>query len=212
MTSCCLCSNLSSSSPDRPWNKPLFESANFVSLPSLGSLVEGWLLVVPKNHFLSMGALSNDLANELDLLKAEIGSVLERRYGHLCIFEHGPSLPNSHIGCSVDHAHLHLVPIDFDLFEAVAPYLPPGTKWSTATWEDCRAAHHRGKDYLYLEQPIGNGRIAVHSAFGSQLFRKAIAARLGVPKQFNWREHFHVENIERTIKSLSRRPEGAVSL
>jgi hypothetical protein len=46
MSVCCLCSNLVSENSNEVWNRPLFESANFVVLPSLGSLVQGWLLLV----------------------------------------------------------------------------------------------------------------------------------------------------------------------
>ena len=36
----------------------LFESANFVVVPTVGSIIPGWLLVVPRSHFLSVGSTS----------------------------------------------------------------------------------------------------------------------------------------------------------
>jgi diadenosine tetraphosphate (Ap4A) HIT family hydrolase len=200
MSTCRLCSNLVSDSSNKAWNTRLFESANFVALPSLGSLVEGWLLLVPKEHFISIGALPTALASEMELIKHEIASSVERQYGSVCVFEHGPSAANHNVGCSVDHAHLHIVPIGFDLAAAAAPFMPPDASWSNATWKSCRAAFEEGQDYLYLEQPIGNGRITVHDDFGSQVFRRAIASRLGVPEQFSWREYPAIETVARTVQ------------
>ena len=34
----------------------LFESENFVVVPTIGSIVPGWLLVVPRSHFMSVGS------------------------------------------------------------------------------------------------------------------------------------------------------------
>jgi ATP adenylyltransferase len=144
-------------------------------------------------------------------VKREVSASLLRQYQHLAIFEHGPSSPNGSVGCSVDHAHLHFVPIDFDLLAAAKPFLPAGTNWSSATWEDCRDAHVNGNDYLYLEQPHDSGQIASGSSFGSQIFRRAIAAQIGVPEQFNWRQHPNFENIARTIQSAALACDGAMS-
>ena len=198
MKNCCLCSNVASGAVEE-WNRPLLESRNFVALPSVGSLVEGWLLIVPKDHYISMGALPVSLADEMQSFKWELASQLGALYGDLCAFEHGPALAERRVGCGVDHAHLHVVPIAFDLADAAAPFLPRYVSWSQAGWDQCRAAYHSGRDYLYVEQPIGAGRIAVHDSFGSQVFRKAIADRLGVPEQFNWREYPQKDLVSRTI-------------
>ena len=211
MSACCLCSSRISPLSKEPWNRPLYETSNFFVLPSLGSLVAGWLLIVPKKHFLCMGALSPELRQELDDLKQRVGAVLRRQYGPASVFEHGPSRTNHSIGCSVDHAHLHLVPIPFDLVDAARLYMPVDAEWAAATLVDCCAAFANGNDYLYLEQPIGSGLIAVHSNFGSQIFRKAIAGRLGKSGRFNWREYPEVDVIARTVSdfALSR---GEVSI
>lgn len=198
---CCLCATLASDSRHRSWNEPLFESANFVAMPSLGSIVEGWMLIVPRNHFVSMGAFPVELSGEMRVLKSRVTEHLASRYGTLCAFEHGPGRVGRQVGCGVDHAHLHVVPVDFDLVSASTPYLPPDVQWEYGDVGACRAAFEQGHDYLYVEQPLGHGRIAVHEKFGSQIFRKAIAAHTGFPEQFNWRDHPQFENIARTIEA-----------
>ncbi|MDQ1405963.1 MAG: hypothetical protein QOG55_1592 [Acidobacteriaceae bacterium] len=203
MSDCCLCSILTSGSRSELWDEPIFESRNFVVIPSLGSLVEGWVLLVPKQHFISMGALSTSLGAELCQLKIQVVKLLSRKYGEMCAFEHGPSAANHEIGCGVDHAHLHILPLSFDLVQAAQVFMPSESRWTNATLETCQDAFKSGKDYLYIEQPVGTGRIATHSQFGGQIFRKAIAAQLGVPGKFNWRDYPYTENVNRTVQTLS---------
>ncbi|MCK9365483.1 MAG: hypothetical protein M0P74_18015 [Syntrophales bacterium] len=202
MTNCRLCSDLLYQGSAKSWNEPLFESPNFVALPSLGALVEGWLLLVPKKHFICMGALPDSVATEMQEVKHFLCSVLQQYYGQVAAFEHGPSRPNCSVGCSVDHAHLHLVPVAFDLSSAAAPFLPKDVHWSAAGLKECRTAFGQGEDYLYFEQPIGAGRIARHKDFESQIFRRAIAMQTGAFNQFNWREYPQLPNVSATINKL----------
>ena len=58
MNPCVFCSQFREDSAPAVWNEPILESQNFVVVPSLGSLVEGWTLLLPKSHYLSMGALT----------------------------------------------------------------------------------------------------------------------------------------------------------
>ncbi len=117
---------LCSASHTEVWNESLIESPNFVVLPSLGELVEGWVLVVPKAHFLSLAVLPDSLIPEMRDLQQIVCERLQRIYGPVAVFEHGPAGEQHTVGCGVDHAHLHLVPVDFELSFAVAPFLPPG--------------------------------------------------------------------------------------
>ncbi|OQW38221.1 MAG: hypothetical protein A4E20_17150 [Nitrospira sp. SG-bin2] len=213
MKRCKICTELGAGDSANIWNKPLFESPNFVALPSLGSLVEGWLLLVSKTHLISYGAMPDAQIEEMNEFKDFLCSILKQCYGPVTAFEHGPSMASRSVGCGVDHAHLHLVPLAFDLEAEVSPFLPANSRWIEAGIKECQDAHGRGEDYLYLEQPIGIGRIVTHDALGSQLFRRAIAMRIGVRDQYNWREYEHLPTVMATILSLRDRTAiGASSL
>jgi ATP adenylyltransferase len=200
---CCLCSpHVSKDSPEF-WNNPLFETANFTVVPSLGSLVPGWLMVVPKAHVICAGALALDLAKEMEQLTRDVITNLERSFGEVCIFEHGPSASRKSTGCSVDHAHLHIVPVDFDLASAAQSFMPNDSVWKAGGWLSCQQAYLQGLDYLYIEQPIGKGRIATNAEFGSQVFRKAIAQHLGIIEQFSWRDFPKIDVVASTVEILS---------
>ena len=211
MTTCCLCSNLASAGTRQSWDWPVVESRNFVALPSLGSLVEGWLLLVPKEHFISMAAIPPELVDEMEDMKVRISAQVSDTYGEVCVFEHGPAFARRNVGCSVDHAHLHIVPITFGLAEAARPFMPLDAEWNTASWHGCRDAHLAGMDYLYLEQPLGNGVICTRADLGSQVFRKAIASKIGRADEFNWREFPELETVAKTISVFTNAaysPEG----
>jgi hypothetical protein len=139
---------------------------------------------------------------ELQQMKQSVARAVQELYGVVRVFEHGPSEEKSRVGCGVDHAHLHFVPVDLDLASAVSPFLPVTVRFSPAGSRECRIAHFSGDEYLYFEEPNGLGQIATHRGFGSQLFRRAIAAHLGMPEEFSWREHQQLTNVSATIATV----------
>jgi hypothetical protein len=168
------------------------------------------MLLVPKGHFISMGALPDTMFAELDAFKSFLCSMLTECYGSVATFEHGPSRERRSVGCGVDHAHLHLVPVSFDLASLTSPLLPTGARWRPAGIQECRNSHRLGEDYLYVEQPVSSGQI-VTGELGSQVFRRVIASRIGHPKEYNWREHPHVERVMATINRIRAWQTSSVS-
>lgn len=203
MRECCMCFNLISAHPAELWNKPILESEHFVVLPSLGSLVPGWVLVVPREHYLCIGALPQSIFGEFQKLKYETVKSITSRFGETCVFEHGPSSTGSKVGCGVDHAHLHVVPFSGDLAWLAAPFMPDGAGWLSGDVQSCTRAFNLGQSYLYFEQPVGTGFISVHPFFGSQIFRKTIALQLGRPDEFDWRQHPNHPVIHATVQALA---------
>lgn len=189
----------------QPWDQPIFYSTNFVAIPSLGSLVEGWLLVVPRKYALCVGALEDGLFDELQDFTDHVSGHLQSVYGPVTLFEHGPSHRHSQVGCGVDYAHLHLVPLPtscslIDGALALAPHL----EWTrTLGLRDTRRYYDRGCPYLYLEQPVGTRPvIASSSRIPSQLFRKVIAANLGRPDEYDWKLYPEHEQIAAGLERL----------
>jgi diadenosine tetraphosphate (Ap4A) HIT family hydrolase len=204
MINCRICAEMRVKSGRQPWNEPLIETENFVVIPSLGALVEGWVLVVPKKHQISMGALPIGLRGEAEEIERKTRGVLSSRYEKPIIaFEHGPSAENHGTGCGVDHAHLHLVPLECDLLTYVRPFVPASVEWKACNWDDLAKAHTAGLDYLYLRPEGENGLMAVSQDFGSQVFRKAVASFLCLDSEYSWRDHPRMETVSRTIGALT---------
>jgi len=188
-----------------PWDKILFQSNNFAVFPSLGALVKGWLLIVPKDHFLCLGALSQELHSELNELRSRVSLSLEECYGSVTVFEHGPAQPDHLVGCGVDHAHLHILPTQINLIEGVKEVFPDPLKWERVRNIQETACFYEARlPYLYVEQSPGTGYVTTHSNLQSQMFRKVIARHIGKPEQYNWRQFPETATILSTVERLER--------
>lgn len=201
-TSCRFCARPAPSLP-LPWNTILLESPHFVVMPSLGALVEGWLLIVSKAHYLCMGALPPAERAELQALTAQVSATLEACYGPVARFEHGPAVACQQVGCGVDHAHLHLVPTDCDLLAGAREILPDHVAWESADGLPSIYHYHAaGLPYLYLEQQ-GRSFAATAPDLPSQFFRKVLARHVGEPGRWNWRECAFEPNVAATVAALT---------
>ena len=187
------------------WDTVLIESQNFMVVPTKGALVEGWLLVVPRHHFLALGALPGAVLPELRSLVQDVSSMLLRHFSATTFFEHGPSVRNTTLGCGVDHAHLHLVPLGSTMAADAVERLGVPEAWAEQTfWTDWPLAdlHDAGKAYLVLGEPGGPVLVWDSPAENSQFFRRLVASSVGVPEGFDYR-HFPFErNVRGTIRIL----------
>src|SRR6266478_5711524 len=123
-THCCFCQNLKTAGASAPWDTVLYDSGNFAIVPTKGALVPGWLLVVAKRHALCVGALSNPELDELKSCLASARNLVQKNFGAPTIFEHGPSLAGTTLGCGIDHVHVHVAPLAFSLRKAVNNRFP----------------------------------------------------------------------------------------
>lgn len=185
------------------WNRILFESESFCAVPSLGALVEGWLLVVPKKEAICIGALQTPLLSELRSFVEMVASRLQTVYGPVALFEHGPRGKDTAVGCGVDYAHLHLVPTRYSLLSS-ARQLAPRLRWRDALGlSDTRAQFTRHRPYLYLEQPYGATSYLTNGpSIPSQLFRRVVSQCLGTPEKYDWKRFPQLQNISATIAAL----------
>ena len=182
------------------YDQSLLSTPHFTVLPSVGALVPGWTLVAPKKHFLSMGAIPRQYRLELKDLLGRVTSILQHGFGKTVQFEHGPATHKSQIGCGLDHAHIHVVPIDFDLIGAAKSD-------SAIVWSDFGSGLHeipkQRDDYLAIADHASS-LIGYPNRPISQYFRKLIAIRLGIPDQFDYTKFGHFENVRITAQVVSK--------
>jgi ATP adenylyltransferase len=189
------------------WDRPIFESRNFVALPTVGALVEGWLLVVPRTPALSFAQLPMPLFPELQHFLKDVTTTIRSIYGPVSVFEHGPSCVASAVGCGVDYAHLHVVPLDCDLL-AGAKKIAAQIQWARATSIE-GVSRHGKKDggYWFLQQTFGVAECYIGTSTDekpvSQLFRKVIANHLGRPSNFDWNHYPGKTEIAATVEKLT---------
>ena len=60
----------------------LFQSENFIVFPSLGQIVEGYLLIATKKHYIALGAIPAELYPELEYVQKQVGRVLLDNYSN----------------------------------------------------------------------------------------------------------------------------------
>jgi ATP adenylyltransferase len=170
-----------------PWNKPILESEHFFAVPSLGAIVPGWILVVPKRHRLSLRECRANEWSDLNFMVDTLCPILAFRYqSGLVQFEHGPSAISSAVGCGIDHAHLHVVATDIDLL-SVAQSEFKDLDWKSLTEQEALLRLDSTNSYLYLRDQAGQHSVSESPDIPSQVFRKCLAVATHRPNDWNWR-------------------------
>lgn len=188
----------------RPCDEILIESEDFVVVPTVGALVPGWLLIVPKSPAICIGAMEISLLDQLEDVKSRCVSIIEQLFGPAAVFEHGPATVGESVGCTVDYAHLHVLPAPCELINSVGNVSDIVPEWHQVTgFAATKDYFNAGMSYLYVEQPVGHASIANAVGTPSQLFRRVVARAIGREVEFNWREHAFIENILSTKSILS---------
>jgi len=156
-------------------DEPLAANEEFFAIASIGAFVEGWTLIVPQRHQLSMRDCYK--SKHLPALVNDIVDRLRAKYGSIISFEHGSNSEGSATACGTDHAHFHLVPFKGSLV--------PDMQKSQMEWVRCRtseiAARASGREYLFysdiddLPWDDPSGYLHVLDTPVSQYFRQLLA-------------------------------------
>jgi ATP adenylyltransferase len=204
LSACRFCDYLQTGSPgDDRWSV-IYETEKLVAVPSIGALIDGWLLVVPKVHALSFGALRID---EIRTLVADVRRVADgwqRIFGPLLWFEHGPAVDRCAPGCGIDHAHLHLVPAsDLDLLTGAKRMFPSLEFREVSGLEAARGLFRQRQSYLFLQTVTGGCWLASSADIPSQAFRRVIAAEQGRSAEFDWASFPRLDRVRATLRRSS---------
>lgn len=181
-------------------NEKMAESEKYFAISSVGALVEGWTLVVPKQHCCSMKELYSE--EEFVAFANQLVCVLTACYGPVIAFEHGPNREGSDTSCGTDHAHIHIVP-----YHSLVAKLDN----MEMEWQACNASQVSelvgGNEYLFYCEPHGkwedpDGRVHILQESISQFFRRVIADELGMHDRFNYKTNPNTELTLRTIEKV----------
>jgi diadenosine tetraphosphate (Ap4A) HIT family hydrolase len=181
----------------------LLENDAAAVMPSIGALVPGHVLVCPKEHVRSFASAPADSEAEFADLTTHSIRILEKRLGKpVHAFEHGSSLNDDRVACSVEHAHLHLLPADVSV-EAAIRHAGPWTAVGESLGELRGVAGQA--EYLLYRKPEGQRYVSIAPAdgFRSQLMRQVFAEALGVSDRWNWRDYPQRSNIRATVELFS---------
>lgn len=188
------------------WDVPIYETASFVAVPSLGALVPGWMLVIPRRSVLNMRMLDHAERNELRELVGRMSEDMSAFSGDLFVFEHGSEAIGSLTGCGVDQAHIHLVPLPFDLMRAAVSFNDASLQWSEPLFSDNYFdVLPATAEYVSIWHPkSGAGLSGVMRTSQSQWVRRVIAAELGKGEVWDYKLHPNHSNLEATVSVFQK--------
>jgi hypothetical protein len=210
---CTLCAEISGSagtnlyrqlkSDGLPESRILAESSGFIAMPSLGHLVDGYMILCSRDHVPSIGAsLHHRPIEELVEFVADVRGRIERLFGRdIVLFEHGCGRNSPQLGCGIYHAHLHMIPstLDFGIDGRVSQL-----RWNPCTLQDLQELGDSPSGYLFYTNPLGKGFATTDtSSVPSQFFRRIIADAVLKSTQWNWREFPMADRIASTMHSFS---------
>jgi hypothetical protein len=194
---CCLCSQVAGDPSndliatllgDRTYRRRVIrEYEHLAVIPSLGPLVDGHVLLCTTTHVPGFAALPVGLYHAYRRAQDDLTAFLSHEYRRsVHAFEHGSSMTGDHVPCTVDHAHLHLLPLPGE----VVVELPPSLEWQPIDPSPGALARATGgREYIRYEAPTGECAVAVATdgPFPSQLMRRVFAGALGLGS-WNWRD------------------------
>jgi diadenosine tetraphosphate (Ap4A) HIT family hydrolase len=196
---CCLCSQIAGEVDNDLFAKMIpsssyirripMETEDFAVIPSLGPVAPGHVLICPKQHYKSFANISDDLEPQYNLIKVRLKRVLKNIYNKpVHCFEHGTARRANQPLCTVEHAHLHLIPTSvaaYSILEEVKDWRDLGNKFA-----DLKGIVG-DSEYLYYESPDGFRKIitAETGTFESQYMRKIFSEALGNDTNWNWRQN-----------------------
>ena len=183
--------------------KPIiFESRNFVVVPSLGQIVEGYLLIASKKHFISIGEMPSELYPELEAVQEKVRKVLSANYGIPLFFEHGPVSVAKKGGCCVEHCHLHAVPAKIEILDELKKHFKCR---KIKDFSALKRQFNKKKQYFFYESNSGQRFVfELPPAVPSQYIRKVIANKIGSPEKWDWKTCPGADEFIRTIKKLKK--------
>lgn len=179
----------------------VYETDNFAVIPTLGAIVEGYLLVVSKKHYECIGQLPDDLFPELerviDRVKLVTWSVYKK---NVVCFEHGAVSCSNKFGGCIDHAHLHIVPCGDVLSGMITDCGMELVPIASIDALSCIAG--KNQPYLYWEDSDSRKYVIQDGFIPSQFCRKIIADYYSVAEQWDWRQNLNLENLLKTYGAL----------
>lgn len=179
----------------------IYESRNFYVTSELGAIKPGYLMIVPKEHILSVAQFSKGYMTEYTQVCLDVESILKGTYGmekSVVFFEHGsgPTGKSSHKK-SIVHAHTHVV-VDFKLDKK---YLKMVQMHPIEDISVARGVHY----FSYQEGSDGRLMIAMNPEVyvQRQFPRQVMAEEMGLaPGQYNWRNVEFTENVKAQLYRL----------
>jgi len=176
------------------------DDQGFIAIAGLGALTEGYILLLPKEHYISLSYLPLQELVLLEKFKSKIEQLINKEYPNLIAFEHGAA-SNKRLGAAcLDHAHLHICQCPVDLSHQIDNRFPVKTRVKNLL----KLSEFRGQPYLYYENQNGEKYIyCIPDQIESQYMRRLWAKSLNMADMWDWGTFIGEDDIINTLKRLN---------
>jgi len=183
-------------------NRILVESDNFAVFPSLGQIVEGYLLIASKEHHIGIGNVPQEQYRELDSVCQGVRRMLSDSYGSPLFFEHGSASERKKGGCCITHAHIHAVPVQCDILPELGSYFSYS---EIESFDPLKEQFDKGVPYFFYESNAGKRYLfEIPDIVPSQYIRQVIALKIGKPERWDWRTCPGIDELLHTVELLKK--------
>lgn len=161
------------------FNDLLEETEHFHIVCDYHSIVEGHILIIPKQHLSCVGGYPKELFEEFIGHYETVSAFVKKHYDNVSTFEHGK------IGQTVFHSHIHFLPYAGDPTVIV----PEGRDHLVAlpSFIELQRLYKQCGRYLFFS--IGDLAWVVDPSLAApRFFRDRFASALGRPERSNWKE------------------------
>jgi diadenosine tetraphosphate (Ap4A) HIT family hydrolase len=180
-------------------SRVVYEDEDFVVMPPLGEFMEGGLLLLTRQHILSLAHLRPAAFDRLERLLAVIREAVRSRWGVApLVFEHGPAPEWSKGLCCVDHAHLNIFPAAIQ----VQSHLSERMSVPLGSLPELARLQRAEFGYLFVQENDGTRRVYDGQNVPTQLVRRIIATQLGMPERWHWRDYPGQDELLATYHAL----------
>ena len=198
-------------------NRIIWKNSEFALLPSLGSLVEGHLLLIPTHHVFSFSNLpdtsleiAKDLINSIMLFWSEDGKqtlVFEHGSIILASNEYEKRVKRARCGACTDHAHIHILP-NISAKSVIAEFEKMNIHIDKMVLKNMNElCVEVNPDFPYIF--LGGSDLDLWLRFvleyvPSQFMRKLVSSTIGL-SEWDWRQFPRLDLVQNTIQKIGPR-------
>lgn len=190
-----------------PYSRLIFRTSIVDALAGLGSMVPGYVLLMPRRHVRSVGELTvTEMLHVFDVAWIVANRIREAFGGTVVLVEHGSSGHNhSPSGACIDHAHVHLFPLD-SAIDSTQFQIAGSRPIHNVT--ELSTLARMGKNYYYCCalscSDRFKGHLVAEPRLKSQQARRIWAQALGRHDEWDWALFPFLNNAQLTATRLRR--------
>lgn len=179
----------------------IYKSDSLYVQVDIAPITLGHILIIPNKHYLNFFELPKDIKEEVLILQDKIRKYYKTKYNsNVLFFEHG-SIKDNMAGSSIDHAHLHCIPINKSITNILNKDLGESIKYNILK---SNINFNNEFGYIYTEYNNKYNLYKVNN-LPSQYLRKVISDNLK-NNDYNWKTLITLNDnkkiINQTINDL----------